>query len=150
MHKEIFTELTGQQITSSKNIEHNTINFVDDSTNIISTKNTAEIQQYLNKFYLLLEAVYNTNKLKINNYETVSMITCKNWFRFQTKNIQMVANGYKVKQVHYVKILGYIIQRNLQNDCQINKTISNINNRLCNIMKLGNKSKFKTRKILVK
>merc|ERR1711873_186658 len=41
-------------------------------------------------------------------------------------------------------------QRNLQNDCQIDKTISNINNRLFNIKKLGNKSTLKTRKILVK
>merc|ERR1712243_220314 len=48
------------------------------------------------------------------------------------------------------KILGYIIQRNLQNDRQINKTILNIINRLFNIKKLGNKSTFKTRKILVK
>merc|ERR1712243_222432 len=48
------------------------------------------------------------------------------------------------------KILGYIIQRNLQNDHQINKTISNINNRPLNIKKLGNKSTLKTRKILVK
>merc|ERR1712082_261371 len=62
----------------------------------------------------------------------------------------MYANSYKVKQVQHVKILGYIIQRNLQNDRQINKTISNINNRLFNIKKLGNKSTFTTRKILVK
>merc|ERR1712240_470264 len=57
MHKEIFTKLTGQQSTTSKSIEHNTINFVDNSTNIIRTKNPSEIQEYLNKFYLLLEAV---------------------------------------------------------------------------------------------
>ena len=78
------------------------------------------------------------------------MIICKRRFKSQTKNIQMVANGHKVKQVQHVKILGYIIQRNLQNDRQMNKTISNINNRLYNIKKLGNKSTFKTRKILVK
>merc|ERR1712239_47365 len=62
----------------------------------------------------------------------------------------MVAKRHKAKQVQHLKILGYIIQRNLQNDRQINKTISNINNRLFNIKKLGNKSKVKTRKILVK
>merc|ERR1712240_44833 len=108
------------------------------------------IQDYLNKFYLLLEAVYNTNKLKINNDKTLLMIICKRRFRANTKNIQLVANGHKVKQVQQVKILRYIIQRNLQNDHQINKTISNINNRLFNIKKLGNKSTLKTRKILVK
>ena len=135
MHKEIFTKLTSHQITSSKNIEHNTINFVDDSTNIISTKNTAEIQEYLNKFYLLLEAVYNANKFNINKDKTVLMIICKEKFRYQTKNIQMYASGYKVKQVQHVIILGHIIQSNLRNDRQINKTIANINNHLFNIKK---------------
>merc|ERR1712240_391196 len=150
MHKEIFTKLTDQQLTTSKSIEHNTINFFDDSTNIISTKNASEIQDYLNQFYLLFKAVYNINKLKINNDKTLLMIICKRRFRANTKNIQMVAKGHKVKQVQHVKILGYIIRRNLQNDRQINKTISNINNRLFNIKKLGNKSTFETRKILVK
>merc|ERR1712243_473327 len=139
IHKDIFTKLTGQQLTISQSIEHNTINFVDDSINIISTKNALEIQDYLNKFYLLLEAVYNTNKLKINFDKTLLMIVCKRRFSTNTKNIQMVANGHKVKQVQHIKILGYIIQRNLQNDRQINKTILNINNRLFNIKKVGNK-----------
>ena len=44
-------------------MNHKTVNFVDDSTNIISTHNAHEIKDYINKFYSLLEAVYNTNKL---------------------------------------------------------------------------------------
>ena len=62
----------------------------------------------------------------------------------------MFASGYKDKQVLHVKILGHIIQSNLRNDRQINKTIANINNRLFNIKKLGNKTKMKSRIILVK
>ena len=68
MHKEIFTKLRGHKQTTSKNIKHNTINFVDDSTNIISTKNIDDIQNYINYFYSLIEAVYNINKLVINNH----------------------------------------------------------------------------------
>ena len=105
MHKEIFTKLTGHKPMTSKSIEHNTINFVNDSTNIISTKNASEIQDYLNKFYLLLKAVYNTNKLQINNDKILLMIVCKRRFRANTKNIKMVANGHKVKPVQHVKIL---------------------------------------------
>ena len=66
MNHDIFTKLTGLPKTTSTNIEHNTVNFVDDSTNITSTNNSIEIQNYINKFYSLLEAVYNINKLIIN------------------------------------------------------------------------------------
>ena len=62
----------------------------------------------------------------------------------------MYASGYKVNQVPKVKILGHIIQSNLRNDKQISKTISNINNHLYNIKKLGNKTQIKSRTILVK
>ena len=62
----------------------------------------------------------------------------------------MCANKYKVKQVDKVKILGFQIQSNLHNDAQISKTISNINNRIYNIRKLGNHTKFETRRTLVK
>ena len=101
MHKDIFTPLTGLQPTSSKNIDHNTVNFVDDSTNIISTTNALEIQDYINEFYALLESVYNTNKLIINKDKTELMIICKNCFRRLTKNIQMYAPGYKGNQVQH-------------------------------------------------
>ena len=78
------------------------------------------------------------------------MIACKNRHRKTTMNIQMYADGYKVKQVTQVKILGFIVQSNLHNDKQIGKTISNINNRSYNIKKLGNQTLLKTRTTLVK
>ena len=86
--------------------------FVDDSTNIISTTKISEMQEYINKFYKLLEAVYSINMLKINNDKTELMIICRNCFRKDTKHIQMTASGHKVKQVSKVKILGYIMQSN--------------------------------------
>ena len=91
MHDDIYMALTQNQQTSTRNINHCTVNFVDDSTNIISTNNVEDIQQYINKFYELLEAVYNINKLKINNEKTELMIICKNKFRKATKHIQITA-----------------------------------------------------------
>ena len=150
INNDIFTNLRGLPKRNTNNIEHNTVNFVDDSTNIISSNNNTEIQNYINKFYPLLEAVYNINKLIINKDETELMIVCKNRFRKTTKNIQMYASGYKVNQVPKVKILGHIIQSNLHNDKQINKTISNINNRLYKIKKLGTQTQIKSHTFLVK
>ena len=62
----------------------------------------------------------------------------------------MYASGYKVSLLQKVKYLGHIIQSNLHNDKQINKTIANINNRLYNIKKLGTQTHIKSRTILVK
>lgn len=137
MQKSIFTQITGLPLTISKNIEHCNVNFVDNSTNIISTPNFPDMHDYINKFYSLLKAVYNLNKLIINKDKTQLMVICKTCYRKSTKNIQMNASGYKVNQVLKVKILGYIIQTNLHNDKQINKTTANINNRLYTIKKLG-------------
>ena len=150
MYKNIFSSLTGLLPTTSTCIDHDTVNFVDDSTNIISTPNVHEIQDNINKFYRLLESVYNTNKLIINKDKTELMIICKNRYQNLTKNIQMYASGYKVKQVQHVKILGHILQSNLHNDRQINKTISNINNRLYNIKKMRTQTSIKTCTILFK
>ena len=116
MHNNIFNKLTGLQQTTSTNINHCTVNFVDDSTNIISITNSTEMQEYINKFSKLLEAVYNINKLIINNDKTELMVICKNCFRKDTKHIQITTSGYKVKQVSKVKILGHIMLSNLHND----------------------------------
>ena len=97
MHKEIYTQLAQHQPTTSTNINHMAVNLVDDSTNIISTSKTNEIQDYTNKFYRLLEAVYNINKLKINNDKTELMVICKPQHRNDTKSLQITASGHKVK-----------------------------------------------------
>ena len=127
MDKEIFTRLTQHQPTTTANINHTTVNFVDDSTNIISTSQTNEIADYTNKFYRLLEAVYNINKLKINNDKTELMIVCKLKYRKDIKNLQITASGHKVKQVNKAKILGYTMLNNLNHDKHISTITSNIN-----------------------
>ena len=70
MHNDIYTALTKHQPTTTNNINHCTVNFVDNSTNIFSTNKVEDMQEYINKFYNLLEPVYNINKLKINNEKT--------------------------------------------------------------------------------
>lgn len=150
MHNKIYTSLTNHQPTTTNNINHCTVNFVDDSTDIISTIKAEDMQEYLNRFYSLLEAVYNINKLKINNDKTELMMICKNRFRKSTKNIQMKASGHKVKQVSKVKIPGYIMQSNLRHDRHIAHITSNIHNRLHNIKKLSSHTTIKSRTILTK
>ena len=84
MNKEIYTKLTQHERTTTTNTHHTTVNFVDDSINIISTPNTDTIEEYLDKFYKILEAVYNINKLKINKDKTELLLICKPKYRKKT------------------------------------------------------------------
>merc|ERR1712243_338208 len=122
MQDNIYTEITGMPIINTKGIEHLTVNFVDNSTNLIITKDPTKLQTYLNGFYILLQKVYNTNKLIINQQKTELMLICNNRNRKLTRGIQMYTGKYRVKQVDTVKVLGYKIQSNLHNNAQENKT----------------------------
>ena len=64
-----------------KNIEHHTINFIDDSTNVISFKDHQQIKPYLTNYYILIHNYYNINKLKINADKTMILLTYKNKFK---------------------------------------------------------------------
>merc|ERR1712240_619813 len=96
MKDEIFTKITGYPKIDTKEIEHSTINFVDDSTNLIITKDPTKLQTYLNNFYILLKKVYHTNKLIINQEKTKIIVICKNKDRKTIKSIQMYTGKYRV------------------------------------------------------
>ena len=66
MDNELFTKITNEKITQFKNVSHETINFIDDSTSIIAFKETNQIKKYLENYYNLLHGFYNINRLKIN------------------------------------------------------------------------------------
>ena len=72
MNDKIYTTITGKATIDTKGIEHLTVNFVDDSTNLIISKDTTKLQTYLNNFYILLQKVYHTNKLIINKKNRVN------------------------------------------------------------------------------
>ena len=48
------------------------INFVDDSTSIISFNKTCSIKKYLERYFDLLQIFYDINKLKINSDKTIA------------------------------------------------------------------------------
>ena len=54
-------------------IKHNVLNYIDDSTNIISAKQIKILKVYLFQYYILVENFYHCNKLKIINDPTVLM-----------------------------------------------------------------------------
>ena len=97
MDKTIYNQLTNDSLTNDyTNIQHMTINYVDDSTNIISTDDYKLLQQYINDFYKLLETYYDINKLKINADKSKILIICKQIFRQHTDTIQLTASEYTI------------------------------------------------------
>ena len=57
MSHDMFHSLTNTQTKTFNDIKHTTINYVDDSTSIISSKSITKLQTYLNHFYKLLESI---------------------------------------------------------------------------------------------
>ena len=60
-----------------KVLDHIMIQYVDDSNNLITTDDITHIEQYINKYFRLIEGYYNLNKLKINPDRSEIMIICK-------------------------------------------------------------------------
>ena len=51
----------------TKNTNHLTVQFVDDSSNVISFKSQNNMKQYTESYFELLYQYYTANKLKINS-----------------------------------------------------------------------------------
>ena len=66
LHNNYYTAITGRPIVNFVNTTHLTVNFVDDSSNIIGTKDFDIIKIYLEQYYCLIKKIYDINKLQIN------------------------------------------------------------------------------------
>ena len=63
-----YNTITGDSVIKFKNIQHLTVNFVDDSNSVITFNDQNQLKIYLESYYKLLHHFYNINKLKINCY----------------------------------------------------------------------------------
>ena len=142
MSQKIFRILTNTPTIQYTDIEHTTVNYVDDSTSTISSKTIAKLQTYLNNYYKLLESYYNINFLKINPDKTKFIITCKPSHRQTTKDIQ--AGKYIITQSDKLKILGIYITSGLDQTPNVNNIISKVNHRINILNKITKYTNIKT------
>lgn len=129
-------------------VEHTTVNFVDDSTNLITHKNAHNLTLYLTDFYTLLHAFYTINKLKINADKTELLVTCKPSLRHCAKTVTMHAHNHIIEQKDKTKILGKVVSNTLQHKEHINTIISTVNNRIHTLNQIGKYCTFKTRLLI--
>ena len=148
MSYDISYNLTNTPTPIIKNINHTTVNYVDDSTSTISSKSATELQAYLNNFYKLLESYYNINFLKINPDKTKFIITCKPAYRHITKDITIQAGQYVIQQSDKLKILGVYITSGLHQTPNVNNIISKVNHRMNILNKVTKFTNTKTSLIL--
>merc|ERR1712082_198481 len=104
-----YDNLTCSKHTVHTDTTHTTVNFVDDSTNLISNKSAHTLTLYLTDFYTLLHSFYTINKLKINADKTELLVTFKPHLRHTADTVKMHAHSHEIQQKSTTKILGAII-----------------------------------------
>ena len=131
IYSHIYTSITDDSNDSiPQSIDHQTVQYVDDSSNIVSSNNTTQLQLYINKFFKVLEGFYNMNKLLLNADKTKLLITCKPKYRNSTAHITLQANQYTIQRSSKIKVLAIYIISGLTNTATINNVISKVNYRL--------------------
>ena len=120
LNNKLYKNITGQNIIKFKNIEHLTINFVDDSNNIITFNDQNQIKNYIEAYYKLIHNFYNINKLKINPDKTNLLLIYKDKYSQSLNNFYFKAEQYKIYSKNTIKILGFYIQSDLKLNTEIN------------------------------
>jgi len=90
-------------------INHNTVEYVGNPTNVIEADNPHDIQQYINIYFKVLEEFHNLNKLMINRDKSKLLVITKPNMRYLTNNIKLQADGYIIEQSQKMKVLGIFI-----------------------------------------
>ena len=93
-----YTSLTDLPILNFNNVKHVTVNFVDDSSNIIGFSKFTHVEPYLESYYSLIHKFYNINKLQINDDKNQLTINAKAIFKNQVNTFTFNANQFQIKQ----------------------------------------------------
>ena len=147
LYDDFLEEIIGEPKWDQKeNINHMVINFVDDSTSIIGFKGTELVKKYITKYYKLLHNFHLINKLQINSDKTQLMLSARNKYKDFMKNFSFYANNDIIYNTNKMKILGVILEQNLNWDIEIGTLCANLHSRLKNIQNISKYLNFHTRK----
>ena len=145
MNNAMYKKLTGYKCNNYTNVEHTTINFVDDTPSMMSFKDTINVRNYVTDFYNLLESFYTINHLFINAEKMHLILTHKPKYKIMLKNFSFQANKYKIIPKKFIKILGFYIRSDLKLTSQVGKVSSELHNRLHELSRVSQYLDFSTR-----
>ena len=146
LYDPLFKKITGKNTQFRyKGIEHITLNYIDDSNNIISCKDHSHIKHYVEDYYLLLHEYYNINNLKINPDKNKIIIISPNKFNNIFKKLSFRTQNYIIRKSNIIKILGSYIQSDLKMDKEIGELCANLHHRIHNLKQISHYTDFKSR-----
>merc|ERR1712177_45991 len=134
----------------SEIIDHEIIQYVDDTNNIIAGKSAEEVQNYSNRYFKLIQNFYTINKLKLNPDKTRLMVVCRPSKRQEVQNLILNVGDFIIEQVDKIKVLGVFFTSGLNNHANISNIISKINHRMYTMREAFGFSSKKSKTIFLK
>ena len=113
-----------------KDLEHTTVNFIDDSNSVISFGDANEAEEYVQTYFEVLKIYYNDMKLKLNPEKTTLMVISRPNQKRIKENIKIVEEDEEIRPDPQIKILGWYSNERLDQETNINMTINTINSML--------------------
>ena len=108
-------------------LEHTTINFIDDSNSVLSFGKAEEAVEYLKTYFEVLKIYYHDMKLKLNPEKTTLMVVSRPNQQHMKEKIMIKEGEETIKPDPQVKILGWYSNERLDQETNINTTIGIIN-----------------------
>merc|ERR1712177_35322 len=128
MGSDLYERITQESLpTKSEIIDHDIIQYVDDTNNVIYGNNAEEVENYSNAYFKLIESFYTINRLKLNPDKSRVMVICRPNRREETKNFVLRAGKYVIEQKEKIKVLGVFFTTGLSNHANISNIISKVN-----------------------
>ena len=147
-NKKWMRENMKQDVTEYTDIEHTTINFVDDSSSIVSFKESDEMNYYLDKYMEILKIYYNKMKLKINSEKTTLMIICRNQRRNETDDIRYEDEKETVIPKQQIRTLGWIMNQRMSMNLNASNAISEVHRTMHKLRNMKHLMTEKTRLLI--
>ena len=93
MGTDLYGQITNDTSIKYEIIDHDIIQYVDDTNNIICGNNMEDLENYSNAYFKLIECFYGINRLKLNPDKSRLMVVCRPNRREETKNLVLRAGG---------------------------------------------------------
>ena len=134
--REWMEELSKEEPEEYTNVKHSTVNYIDDSNNVIIFEKPEEANKYVNSFFKTLESFYNINRLKMNGDKTGLLGICRPKHQRLKDNILIPHPEKDVKCLPQIWILGWFLNGRMSYDSTINQNISIIQGHMKSVGKV--------------
>ena len=137
--QEWMNKIVGKNVTEYDEIDHTSVCYIDDTSNIISFIDYTYANQYLNDLFQTLKAYYNSNRLCINSEKTSLVCIARPQMRQIKEEIYIKEEPKNIICKPQIRLLGWFFNERLSYDSTVNQNIGLIQN---NINKLQECSKL--------